>query len=126
MAQWRKWTSPAILASDGITCTFGTPALKGRIGDGRFIGLNQVTDTRTGAKISGDGTVNRHGLLTLYRVFTRNHLYGESAYDWNEREMNGMGWSSILFMKFRLMRRWAWRSPYVSETPLIPPTPSSP
>lgn len=120
-AQWRKWTSPANLASDGTNCSFETPALKGRIGDGRFIGLNQVTDTRTGAKISGDGIANRHGLLTLYRVFTRNHRYGNSAYDWKEREMKTDGdtlvmtWPATSDRPFGLQAKYSFQKPDKAE-----------
>jgi hypothetical protein len=91
MEKWKALTvqeNVPPLRLNGTICDFETPALKGRIGDGRFIGLNQLVHKPTGTKISGDGRANRHGLLSLYRVFTRNHRYGESAYDWPDREIN--------------------------------------
>jgi sugar phosphate isomerase/epimerase/glucose/arabinose dehydrogenase len=95
MKQWRKWTSPAKLQMNGNVCEFETEDLKGQIGEGRFIGVNQLVYKPTGTKISGDGIANRHGLLSLYRVFTRNHRYGNAAYDWPEREISVDG-SSVL------------------------------
>ena len=39
---------------------------------------------------------NRHGLLTLYRVFTRNHRYGNAAYDWKGRSITIKGKAVVL------------------------------
>lgn len=93
-ASMKKWKSLntaekiAPLRISGNIGEFETENFKGRIGDGRFIGVNQLTHKPTGIKISGDGIANRHGLLSLYRVFTRNHRYGDAAYDWPEREIS--------------------------------------
>jgi sugar phosphate isomerase/epimerase len=129
MGKWQVLTSPPeAVPADSTrmmlvenTCEFETAALKGRIGDGRFIGLNRVTDTRNGAKISGDGIANRHGLLTLYRVFTRNHRYGDSAYDWKGREMKTDGdtllmtWPATPERPFGLQARYAFPKPDQAE-----------
>ena len=96
MKQFRKWSSPLSLRMDGTVCEFETKDLKGRIGEGRFIGLNQVVHNPTGTKISGNGVANCHGLLSLYRVFTRNHRYGSAAYDWPEREISVKGNSLLM------------------------------
>lgn len=96
MKQWKSWTQSARLKLDDETCSFETAALKGRIGDGRFTGLNQVLHKDSGTIISGSGRANRHGLLTLYRVFTRNQRYGNAAYDWKDRKMHIEGDSVVL------------------------------
>ena len=95
-------------------CSFETEILKGRIGDGRFIGPNQVVHKPSGTVISGNGRANRHGLLTLYRVFTRNHRYGNAAYDWPEREISVEGdavmlrWPAIKDRPFALQARYSF------------------
>lgn len=71
MNQWRKWTSTKRVQTDGESSHFETDDLKGRIGDGRFIGVNPLFHKQTGTDISGDAIAKRHGLLTLDRVFTR-------------------------------------------------------
>ena len=73
MNQWRKWTSTQRVRTDGESSHFETDVLKGRIGDGRFIGVNPLCHKQTGMSISGDSIVSRHGLLTLDPVFT--HLF---------------------------------------------------
>ena len=114
MVQWKKWHFPVRLKQDGATCGFETDTFKGRIGDGRFIGVNQLVHKPTGIRISGDGVANRHGLLSLYRVFTRNHRYGESAYDWPERELTVSGdavvmrWASTAARPFALQARYSF------------------
>lgn len=121
MGQWRAWTAPVRLDPDGETCRFATPELNGRIGDGRFIGLNQVVHAPTGTSVSGGGRANRHGLLTLYRVFTRNHRHGTAAYDWKEREMaveDGavvMRWAASGERPFRLQARYTFPEPRCAE-----------
>ena len=83
MKQWRKWQpwqSPLKLKLDDTGCHFETETLKGRIADGRFIGLNQVTHQPTGIPISGDGPANRHGLLSNdHALFGRTIPAGETA-----------------------------------------------
>ena len=75
------------LKLENSICHFETETLKGKICDGRFIGFNQVIHKPTGTIISGNGKANRHGLLSLYRIFTRNHRYGDAAYNWKERSI---------------------------------------
>lgn len=117
MEKWKALTTPEKvppLRLNGTICEFETSALKGRIGDGRFIGLNQLVHKSTGTRISGDGRANRHGLLSLYRVFTRNHRYGESAYDWPDREINiidntlHMRWPATDARPFELRARYSF------------------
>ena len=97
MKQWKSWTAHVELKVEKGNHLFETDELKGRIGDGRFIGPNQVVQKGSGIKISGNGRANRHGLLTLYRVFTRNHRYGNAAYDWKGRSIKIEGKAVVLY-----------------------------
>ena len=75
------------LKLENSICHFETETLKGKICDGRFIGFNQVIHKPTGTLISGNGKANRHGLLSIYRIFTRNQRYGDAAYNWKVRSI---------------------------------------
>ena len=81
-------TSAVELKMEGTVCHFETETLKGKIGDGRFIGFNQLVHKPTGTVIAGNGPANRHGMLSLYRIFSRNHRYGDAAYNWKERSIS--------------------------------------
>ncbi len=117
MERWKSLNSvsqnPAP-SLNGTIAAFDTGELEGRIGDGRFIGLNHLVHKPTGTKISGDGLANRHGLLSLYRVFTRNHRYGDSAYGWAEREISVidgavvMRWPATESRPFELLARYSF------------------
>jgi sugar phosphate isomerase/epimerase len=115
--KWKNLSSENQFEIKNHIAEFETKDLKGRIGDGRFIGLNQLVHKPSGTKISGDGAANRHGLLTLYRVFTRNHRFGESAYEWPEREIisNGdtveMRWPATATRPFELQARYTFPEP---------------
>lgn len=125
MAKWRTLTSHPSPAPGAATqlrladniCEFETAHLKGRIGDGRFIGVNQLIHKPKGIRVSGDGRANRHGLLSLYRVFTRNHRYGDAAYGWPEREISVideavvMRWPATEARPFDLLARYSFPKP---------------
>jgi len=55
-------THGAELVLNENICEFDTGELKGRIGDGRFIGVNQLVHKPGAIKVSGDKAMNRHGL----------------------------------------------------------------
>ncbi len=117
MQKWKNLVSGNRIEIKDQLAEFETKDLKGRIGDGRFIGVNQLVHKPSGTKISGDGVANRHGLLSLYRVFTRNQRYGESAYDWPEREITASGhavemrWSATAERPFELQARYTFPKP---------------
>jgi sugar phosphate isomerase/epimerase len=112
--KWKALNPTPALVMKRNGCDFETGELRGRIGDGRFIGVNQLVHKPTGTKISGDGIANRHGLLSLYRVFTRNHRHGEAAYDWPEREISSaddsvlMRWPATETRPFELSARYSF------------------
>lgn len=117
MQKWKNLASAKPIEIKDHIAGFETKDLKGRIGDGRFIGVNQLVHKPSGTKISGDGVANRHGLLSLYRVFTRNHRYGESAYEWPEREITASGntvemrWPATAGRPFELQARYTFPKP---------------
>jgi sugar phosphate isomerase/epimerase len=117
MVKWKTLASPVRLKLVGKTCEFETEHFKGKIGDGRFIGLNEMIHKSSGTVINGNGRANRHGLLTLYRVFTRNHRYGSAAYGWKEREMliHGnsviMHWPATAARPFDLEAKYSFPKP---------------
>jgi hypothetical protein len=117
MTKWKTLASPVRLKLVGETCEFETASFKGKIGDGRFIGLNEMIHKSSRTVVSGNGRANRHGLLTLYRVFTRNHRYGSAAYGWKEREMlireNSviMRWPATAARPFDLEAKYSFPKP---------------
>lgn len=57
---------------------FDTGILRGRLrGAGKDLGLTSAVHLPTDTKLSGE-----YGILSYYRVFTKNKRYGHAAWDW--------------------------------------------
>ncbi len=104
-------SGPAFIADDKGGYVFDTGVLRGKLRkDGKSVGLSDVVHVPSGKRLD-----RSLGMMSHYRVFTKDKRYGDAAWDWpSEAELQDDGavrvtWGRADDRPFELAAVYRWR-----------------